>query len=90
MRSPLRSPLPAGERSEHPAAPLSEKETDVLQSSLGSLPPSARVVLSGSGQVPPAAASGAQESDFSPALPSRTGPLPAYHRPLRHNEHNEH
>jgi len=90
MRSPLRSPVSAGERSEHPDAPLSEKETNVLQSTLGSLPPSAQVVLSGTGQVPSAAASGARESDFSPALPSRTDPLPAYHRSLRHNEHNEH
>lgn len=51
---------------------------------------SAQAWLGGSSWVLSAAASGAQESDFSAALPSRTGPLHADHRPLRHNNHNEH
>lgn len=89
MQSPLRFPIPAGERSEHPENPL--RGDLMLLSTLG-LPCSisARVWLDGSGQVLSAAASGAHESDFSAALPSRTGPLHADHWPLRHNNHNEH
>lgn len=87
-QSPLRFPIPAGERSQHPENPL----RDLMQLSIWGLlcSISAQVWLSGSSRVLSAAASGAQESDFSAALPSRTGPLHAHHWPLRHNNHNEH
>lgn len=83
-QNPLRFPVLAGERSEHPETPL-------LPSTLGLLSSlSAQVWSSGSGRVLSAAARGAQDSDFSAALPSRTGPLHANHWPLGHNDHNEH
>lgn len=89
-QSPLRFPVPASERSEHPETLLSKRRPHTAENAGSRLLPLCPSPVHGSSQVQSAAASGAQESDFSALLPSRTGPLYANPRPRRHNNHNEH